>query len=304
MKMLFDCAIIGGGPAGLNAALVLGRARRNTILFDNNNARNAVTQESHGFITRDGIKPKEFREIAHREIGKYPSVMYEKKLITSVSKNDPLFELHTSENDIFQSKTIIISTGLKDNLPSIENISDYYGKSLFNCPYCDGWELRDKPLVVIIDEQVQGFHFIQTIYNWSKDLVVCTNGKPFQNSKQKRLILNKGIKIMENKIKTFVGKIGQIEKVVFENGESVIRKGGFVLPQLSQSSDFAKELGCENNSLGGISTDSYGRTNIQGVYAAGDASIIAPAQLIIAAAEGLQAAVGVNRDLIEKEFLE
>jgi len=90
MDMLFDCAIIGGGPVGLNAALVLGRARRNTILFDNNNPRNAVTQESHGFITRDGIKPKEFREIAHKEIGKYPSVAYAKKEVTSIIKNNNL----------------------------------------------------------------------------------------------------------------------------------------------------------------------------------------------------------------------
>ncbi len=201
MDMLFDCAIIGGGPAGLNAALVLGRARRNTILFDNNNPRNAVTQESHGFITRDGIKPKEFREIAHKEIGKYSSVAYAKKEVTSIIKNNQIFELATSEKELYQSKTIIISSGLKDVLPNIENISDYYGKSLFNCPYCDGWELRDKPLVVIIDDQVQGFHFIQTVYNWSKDLIVSTNGKPFQNSEQKRLIQNKGIKIMENKIK-------------------------------------------------------------------------------------------------------
>lgn len=113
---------------------------------------------------------------------------------------------------LVQSKTIIISTGLKEKLADIENISDYYGKSLFNCPYCDGWELRDKPLVVIIEEQVQGFHFVQTVYNWSKDLVICTNGKPFQNFDQKRLIQNKGIKIIENKIKSFVGENGQIEK--------------------------------------------------------------------------------------------
>jgi thioredoxin reductase len=109
---------------------------------------------------------------------------------------------------------------------------------------------------------------------------------------------------MENKIKNFVGKNGQMEKIIFENGESVDRKGGFVLPQLIQSSNFAKQLGCEYNSLGGITVDSYGRTNIHGVYAAGDASIIAPAQLIIAAAEGLRAAAGVNRDFIQKEFLE
>jgi len=307
---LFDCAIIGGGPAGLNAALILGRARRNVILLDNNNPRNAVTKESHGFITRDGIKPKEFIEIAHKELGRYPSVRYEKREVTSVIKNNkndkPSFELLTSENDErYQSKTIIISTGLKDVLPSIENISDYYGKSLFHCPYCDGYELRDKPLVVIIGEQVQGFHFIQTIYNWSKDLIVCTNnGEAFQNSAQKTLLENKGIKIIENKIKNFEGKNGQIEKIVFENGESVLRKGGFVMPQLIQASDFGKQLGCQYNPLGGIVVDSFGRTNIQGVYAAGDASVITPAKLIIAAAEGVRAAAGVNTDLTQKEFLE
>ncbi|MDQ4066148.1 MAG: NAD(P)/FAD-dependent oxidoreductase [Thermoproteota archaeon] len=307
--MLFDCAIIGGGPAGLNASLILGRARRNVILFDNNNPRNAVTQESHGFITRDGIKPKEFREIAHKEIGRYPSVVYARREVTSVIKNnnsnEPLFELLTSENnERYQSKTIIISTGLRDILPSIDNISDYYGRSLFHCPYCDGWELRDKPLVVIIGEQVQGFHFIQTIYNWSKDLVVCTNGTVFQNPEQKDLLQRKGIKIIENKIKNFVGENGQMEKILFENGKSVSRKGGFVMPELVQSSDFGKQLGCQYNSLGGIAIDSFGRTNIPGVYAAGDASVIAPAQLIIAAAEGVRAAAGVNTDLTQKEFLE
>jgi len=275
-------------------------------LFDNNNPRNAVTQESHGFITRDGIKPKEFREIAHKELGRYPSVTYAKREVTSVIKNDneQLFEFVTSENDErYQSKTIIIATGLKDVLPSVDNISDYYGKSLFHCPYCDGYELRDKPLVVIIGEQVQGFHFIQTIYNWSKDLIVCTNGKDLQNSDQKDLLKNKGIKIIENKIKNFDGKNGQIEKIVFENGESTSRKGGFVMPQLIQASDFGKQLGCQYNPLGGIVVDSFGRTNIQGVYAAGDASVISPAQLIIAAADGVRAAAGVNNDLTQKEFL-
>ena len=218
-----------------------------------------------------------------------------------------MFELVTSENDErYQSKTIIIATGLKDVLPNIENISDYYGKSLFHCPYCDGYELRDKPLVVIIiGEQVQGFHFIQTIYNWSKDLVVCTNnGEAFQNSEQKTLLENKGIKIIESNIKNFEGKNGQVEKIIFENGESILRKGGFVMPQLIQASDFGKQLGCQYNPLGGIIVDSFGRTNIQGVYAAGDASVIAPAQLIIAAAEGVRAAAGVNTHLTQKEFLE
>ncbi len=107
---------------------------------------------------------------------------------------------------------------------------------------------------------------------------------------------------MEQGIKRFVGQTGLMERVVFENGEAITRKNGFVAPQLIQSSDFGKQLGCENNLMGGIVTDSSGRTNIQGVYAAGDASVIAPSQLIYAAAEGSRAAVGVNTDLIEQEF--
>jgi thioredoxin reductase len=134
-------------------------------------------------------------------------------------------------------------------------------------------------------------------------LIVCTNGKDLQNSDQKDLLKNKGIKMIENKIKNFDGKNGQIEKIVFENGESISRKGGFVMPQLIQASDFGKQLGCQYNPLGGIVADSFGRTNIQGVYAAGDASVISPAQLIIAAADGVRAAAGVNNDLTQKEFL-
>jgi len=215
---------------GLKCCPILGRARRNVLLFDNDNPRNAVTQESHGFLTRDGIKPKEFREIAHKE-------------------------------------------------------------------------LRDKPLAVIIGDQVQGFHFIQTFYNWSKDLVVLTNGKVFENAEQENLIRHKGIKIIENKIKKFEVSNGHMEKIIFDNGESVLRKGGFVMPQLVQSSDFGERLGCKYNSLGGISVDSFGRTNVQGIYAAGDASVIDSAQIIIAAAEGVRAAAGVNTDLTQKEFL-
>jgi thioredoxin reductase len=109
--------------------------------------------------------------------------------------------------------------------------------------------------------------------------------------------------MIEHKIKNFVGQNGQIEQLIFEDGEAISREGGFVLPQWIQSSDFGKQLGCENNSLGGIATDSFGRTNITGVYAAGDASVIIPAQLIIAAAEESRAAIGVNMDLTQQEFL-
>jgi thioredoxin reductase len=137
--VLFDSIIIGGGPAGLNAALVLGRARRNIILFDNNKPGNAVTHASHGFITRDGISPSEFRQIAYGELSRYPSIEFNNNEVISVIKNEISFDLITSNGEKYQSKTIIISTGLKGVLPNIDNISKFYGKSLFNCPYCAGW---------------------------------------------------------------------------------------------------------------------------------------------------------------------
>ena len=135
-------------------------------------------------------------------------------------------------------------------------------------------------------------------------IVRTNNGETFRNSVQKTLPQNKGIKIVESRIKKFVGTNGQIEKIIFGNGESVLRRGGFVMPKLIQASDFGKQLGCQYTPLGGIAVDSFGRTNIQGVYAAGDASVINPAQLIIAAADGVRAAAGVNTDLTQKEFLE
>ncbi len=135
--MLLDSAIIGGGPAGLSAALVLGRAMRNIILFDNNKPRNAVTHESHGFVTRDGTNPGEFRQIAHDELSRYPSIEFKNDKVTSVTKNETSFDLITSDGEKHKSKTIIISTGLKDILPDIDNISKFYCKSLFNCPYYD-----------------------------------------------------------------------------------------------------------------------------------------------------------------------
>jgi thioredoxin reductase len=300
--MLFDCVIIGGGPAGLNAALVLGRARRNVLLFDNNSPRNAVTHESHGFITRDGISPSEFRKIAHQDIAKYASVQWKQQKIVNISKeSNGSFQLVNEIGEKFQSRKIILATGLKENLPSVNGILDYYGKSLFSCPYCDGWELKDKPLMVI-SENEHVFHMAKTVYNWSKDLIVCTNGKPILTIEQKDILHSKNIQVYEQIITALDGSNGMIEKIVFEGGTAVNRSGGFITPQWIQASAFGEALDCELNPMGGIITDSFGRTNIAGVFAAGDTSVIAPSQLIIAAAEGSRAAIGVNTDLTQAEF--
>jgi thioredoxin reductase len=301
--MIIDCAIIGGGPAGLNAALVLGRARRTVLVFDDNRPRNAVTQETHGFLTRDGVKPGEFRSIAHQEISKYPSVEIQHMRISDVSKHESWFELVADNGEVVQARTIILATGLKETLPAIDVIHDYYGKSLFSCPYCDGWELKDKPLIVIAEEGQRAFHMAKLVWNWSRDLLVCTNGHALFTTEQKETLRKKEIQVVEDRITALVGEKGMLERVVFASHAASARQGGFVASQLLQASPFGEELGCQMNAMGGIVTDPLGRTTVPGVYAAGDALMAVPHQLIIAAAGGSWAAAGVNTDFTEREFL-
>ncbi|NEW09267.1 NAD(P)/FAD-dependent oxidoreductase [Paenibacillus sp. SYP-B3998] len=303
--MIFDCAIIGGGPAGLNAALVLGRARRKMVLFDDNKPRNAVTQESHGFITRDGVKPSEFREIAHRDIAKYPDVQFRPDKVTQVTKENEgeiTFELVTEVGESYRARTIILATGLKEIFPSIPGIRDYYGKSIFSCPYCDGWELRNKPLVAITETE-HAYRITKVVSNWSKDVILCTNGSDKLTPEQRQALKTKQISVYDQKIHSLAGANGLLKQIKFEDGSEILREGGFLAMPWKQATTIAESLGCEINTHLGIVTDVLGRTNIPGVYAAGDMSVNGPAQLINAAAEGSKAAIGVNTDLIEKEFI-
>ncbi|GCE50247.1 thioredoxin reductase [Thermosporothrix hazakensis] len=298
---MIDCAIIGGGPAGLSAALVLGRARRSVVVFDDNRPRNAVTHESHGFLTRDGIKPSEFRATAHREISAYPSVEMRWAHVTAVRKQGDIFEVLTDDQEPLQARIVLLATGLKEQLPAVDGIYDYYGTSLFNCPYCDGWELRDQPLVLIAEGE-RTFHLAETIWNWSRDLVVCTNGHTVLKDEQKQLLHKHGIQVVEDRISALIGSNGHLERVVFASGEERNCVGGFVLTELSQAAPFASQLGCDMNAMGGIVTNPQGRTSVPGVYAAGDATLQGPAQLILAAAQGSQAAMHINATLTERAF--
>jgi thioredoxin reductase len=299
--MLLDCVIIGGGPSGLNASLVLGRARKKVILFDENKPRNAVTHESHGFITRDGIKPSEFKRIAREDLMNYPDITMENQRVTDIKKENDAFMVRAEDGRSFRSRKVLLATGLKDELPAIEGIHQFYGKTLFSCPFCDGWELRDRPLV-LISEDNRAFHMAKMISNWSNNLAVCTNGNLIFSEEQKEILIRKQIKVFDDEIAALEGESGRLAKIKFRNGHELFRAGGFVTTGLTQASPFAEVLGCKMNNMGGIETDTLGRTNIEGVYASGDNSILAPSQLIIAASEGSKAAIGIVHDLVNEEF--
>ncbi|MGN8646192.1 NAD(P)/FAD-dependent oxidoreductase [Gracilibacillus sp. HCP3S3_G5_1] len=298
--MLVDCVVIGGGPSGLNAALVLARAKKNVILFDDNKPRNAVTQESHGFITRDGIKPSEFKQLAKQDLKKYANLSIENQRVINLRKDNGTFMIEIDDRKIYHARKVILATGLKDVLPDIAGIHDFYGTSLFICPFCDGWELKDRRLVVIADSD-RARHLTKMVSNWSKDLVVCTNGRTPFSKEEKEILTKKKIKIMEDEIEALHGENGHLQKVTFANGKEIEREGGFVAGKLEQASSLAETLGCTMNKIGGIETDDFGRTNIDGLYASGDTTFTLP-QLIVAASEGSKVASGVVFDLINEDF--
>ncbi|WP_080873544.1 NAD(P)/FAD-dependent oxidoreductase [Oceanobacillus timonensis] len=298
--MLYDCAVIGGGPAGLNASLVLGRGRKEVILLDDGAPRNAVTQGSHNFITRDGIKPVEFRKAAHADLRKYPGISIQKERVSDIVQNDTVFRIQTERGQDYEAQTIILATGLKDILPEIEGIHDFYGTSLFACPFCDGWELKNIPLVYIADG-AHSFHGIKMISNWNRDMVVCTNGKESLSAEERDILTQKQIKVIDDEILRLQGDNGQLKTIQFKNGKELHKEAGFVSSNMEQASPFAKRLGLELNDMGGIKTDSQGRTSVKGIYAGGDTAS-GPPQLVIAASEGSKAAIGVISDFVEDTF--
>lgn len=301
--MILDCAVIGGGPAGLNAALVLGRARCKTILFDDNKPRNAVTTETHGFITRDGINPKEFKKVGQEELSRYPDVRIEKQRVHRINKESTLFQVKTENGEIYNAKKIILATGFKEDLPDIPGVKEFYGNSLFSCPFCDGWELRDRPLAVIANDQ-KAVHLAKLVSNWTNDLIIFTNGNKVLSLEEQELLKSKGIGLNDKKINSLIGENGMLKEIHLEDESVVLREGGFIATVWKQAASFDVSLGYTLNEQGGIVTDSMQRTNIEGVLACGDTRIAGPFQLIMAASEGSMAALSVVGTLVEEKFKE
>ncbi|WP_144521527.1 NAD(P)/FAD-dependent oxidoreductase [Bacillus pumilus] len=298
--MLLDCVIIGGGPAGLSAALVVGRGRKQVIVFDDELPRNRVTQESHGFITNDGMTPFEIRQAGEADLQNYPHIQIKRSKIVVVQNNEDNFTLLTQGGERFEAKKIILATGLKDILPEMKGIHEVYGKTLFSCPFCDGWELKDKPLALIA-ENSRALHMAKLLSNWTKDLIVFTNGKQVFAEEEKALLSAHSIQVIDVPIMSIHHENGQMHSLHLVNGETVNREGGFVASEFKQSAPFGETLGCQMTKNGGIETDILGRTTVSGVFACGD-NLGGPAQLVLAVAAGSQAGMGVIHELVQEEF--
>lgn len=295
MKKQLDVVIIGGGPAGLNAALVLGRARKNVAVIDEGRPRNAVTRNTHGFLTRDGVSPSEFRRIAQEEISAYPSVSFVADTAVSITGTDGQFLITTAQGKTFASKKLLFTVGMKDQPLDVPGLAEVYGKSAFVCPYCDGWELRDKPLVVI-SKGTGVMHFAPLLSGWTNRFTICTNGPDELTEEQREELRQHRVPVFDTPIRSIDSIDGIVQQVVLADGTTIPCEGIFFSPELVIGSDLPQSIGCHITETGTVVVDDFGKTNVPGVYSAGDAASRMH-QAIAAAAKGAFAAAAINNEL-------
>lgn len=302
--MHFDTIIVGGGPAGLTAAQVLGRCRRSVLVVDAGHPRNYAARHLHNFLSRDGVEPAELLEIGRRELELY-GVAFRKGSATNVVCEDDSFSVEVDGEPCASSRTLLLATGVTDELPAITNFRELYGRGVHHCPYCDGWEYRDQPLAAYGDGSA-GVGLALNLLTWSRDVTVVTNGSDVEK-KDAEKAARFGIRIRMEKIVRLEMKPGDVdddepalESVVFESGEPLRVAALFFNTDQFQRSQFPARLGCSIDKDGSVLHDDRQRTGVDGLYLAGDASHDVQF-VIVAAAEGAKAGVAINADLQERD---
>jgi thioredoxin reductase len=297
---LFDVIIVGGGPAGLSAALVLGRSRRRVLVCDAGRPRNAASRAIHGFITRDGMAPRDFLRAAREQLVPYDTVAIRDVEVTAAEcRGESRFHVSLADGSELESRKLLIASGVIDTVPDIPGFHEWLGVSVFHCPYCDGWEVRDRPLAVY-GRGARGLGLSLELTGWSHDLVLCTDGPPDIAADGLSRLRRNGIALRDDRIIRLDGR-DRLERIVFESGPPLAREAVFFTTGQTQQSTLALSLGCEFNEKGTVRTGKYESTHLRGLYVAGDASR-AVQWVIVAAAEGAEAAFAINTDLLQDDL--
>ncbi|HET7814385.1 MAG TPA: NAD(P)/FAD-dependent oxidoreductase [Candidatus Baltobacteraceae bacterium] len=295
MDRIFDALIIGGGAAGLSAALTLGRACRSVLICDDGRPRNRAAKELHGFLTREGTPPEELLKIARADLEQYPSVSFLAAHAAQVTREADAFEATTLGGERIRARTVLLAMGVYDALPPVPGLSDVWGRSVFVCPYCDGWELR-KRRVAVLGKGKRAVELAQELYQWTTDLLVCMDGEDGLTPKHQRWLERTGAEVRREAL-SGVEENGGGVRLNFEQGKHAAAEALFLCAPLRQRYPLVEMLGCTIDEDGNIEADDRGRTRARGVYAAGDC-VTNVHQVILAAASGVCAAMALNEDLL------
>lgn len=289
---MLDVVVIGGGPAGLSAALLLGRCRRRVVVCDAGRPRNAAADALHGYLTRDGVPPRELLRLGREELRPY-GVELRQVAVSNVRRGVDSFDVDLETGEQLAARTVLLATGVRDHLPDIPGLEECYGISVHHCPYCDGWEVRDRALAVM-GHGAGAAALALSLKTWSDRVVLCTNGRPRIGREQRAQLAAHAIPVVDRRILRVDHRSGRVHALALDRGEPVACEALFFAAGQTQQSDLPKRLGCDLTRLGTVKTDRLGQTCVPGLYVVGDASRDMQFA-IVAAAEGAKAAVAINK---------
>jgi thioredoxin reductase len=264
----YDAVIIGGGPAGLSAALVLGRARKRVLVVDDERPANAVSQGVGGLLGHDRVKPADLRDRGRRQLEEHANVELRHGAVEDAGRIHGEFVVSATGGPPVRAHAIVLAHGLRYDPPPLPGIEALWGRSVFHCAFCDGWEVRDRPLA-FHGSGPGAVRSALVLAGWTDDVVLCTDGAPDTDGP---LLAAAGVRVRTEPIARLAGNDGRLRRIEFSHGPAERREALFVNTRRDQPNRLAAALGCELTAAGTVLTDADGRTNIAGVYAAGDAA--------------------------------
>jgi len=266
---VLDAVIVGGGPAGLSAALVLGRARKRVLVLDTGRPANAPTQAVGGLLAQVGVAPTELRRAGREQLAGHPNVEVRDGAVLDAASLSDGFAVKVDGGSV-RTRSLVLAHGLRYDPPELPGVEALWGRSVFHCPFCDGWEVRDLSLAVH-GSGPEAARSALVVAGWSSDVLLLTDG-PAKLNGERAALESAGVRVREEPIRELVGGSGWLKRIEFAAGPAEQRDALFVRTRRGQPNDLAAALGCELTEAGTIVTDGDGRTGVPGVYAAGDAA--------------------------------